>query len=480
MAVRILIDYKLRVLIEDLPLGALEMMVEALSIPNLEKEKARRMDEWGWQNLPDTIELFEIDEESGVFVMPRGFLRDFAIGLREGFGETVELEENRHWQPLLRVGRRVTPRRWQEPQIRAILEHEQGIIRAPAGSGKTVTVLATIQRLGCKSLIIINTKDVLWQWMERVKTFLGEHYPVGQIGDGRFDVSPYITIATAQTLHSRFDRLEEAGFFDEFSFVCLDECHHATAATYNKLIDRFSARYRIGVSATPDKTGDFLLATNVLGPVIHTTTPDEVDALTKPVVIRVPTTFDFNFRPHKNRWQRSNYPQMINALIKDRERNKLIVSNIMDNIGHHQLLVSKRLEHLQEIQYLLEEAGFPDPITTIIGSDDNKHRQAAVELASREPCLILSTLADEAMDIPRLDRLHLPFPQRNPGLVTQQVGRVERIHPDKKDAIIYDYTDQFVGPLAKQWKIRRFEVYMPRGYTIKVAEQKRRNTMRLW
>jgi superfamily II DNA or RNA helicase len=58
------------------------------------------------------------------------------------------------------------------------------------------------------------------------------------------------------------------------------------------------------------------------------------------------------------------------------------------------------------------------------------------------------------------------FPQKNPGLVTQQVGRVERKHPDKLDAIIFDYADGNVGPLDKQWRTRRFEVYEPRAYKI--------------
>jgi hypothetical protein len=50
------------------------------------------------------------------------------------------------------------------------------------------------------------------------------------------------------------------------------------------------------------------------------------------------------------------------------------------------------------------------------------------------------------------------------------VGRVERKHPDKTDAIIFDYVDGNVGPLDKQWRTRRFEVYMPRGYKIETRK----------
>lgn len=753
MKVKTSIDSKLRVRLKDLPEGAFGALTEALSIPNLEKLKAQKLDQWGWQRMPDWISLWDTDGDD--LVMPRGFLADYAVGMM-AFGCEVELVECRTWEPIFKAGTPVKPRPYQKPQMDAILAHEQGIIKAPAGSGKTVSILATVQKLGCKSLVIVNTKDILWQWQKRVEDFLGPHYPFGQIGDGKFEISPYITIATAQTLHSRFDELEANGFFDEFSFVCLDECfpagtlistpegsrpieslrvgdvvygvnhetghvepteirhtferdserlvevggvkmtpnhpvftqrgyvraddvvlgdtitfldasypatspdlravwagfpsleadralllqalrdekarqqtgqsvqdgrwndqgeitfdqtrsgllvpvgrqwswadraaedplgrarrsmgagvhlqdgepdswaesgrrsasalqdrlgervkedrrgvgrrgpsvegaaragqakdgmagsawldshsrpeqgraalhvagrgphrvfnvetglgnyfasgllvhncHHATAETYNKIFDRFSARYRVGVSATPDKTGDFALAINVLGPIIHETKPSDVPDLTKPKVIRVPTKFGFSFRGHVNRWQRSNYGQMIDAIIRDEDRNALIVRCVMENQGHHQLLVSKRLEHLEILGDLLLDAGFRDPITSITGRDDNETREHAVHLASTEPSLILSTLADEALDIPRLDRLHLPYPQRNAGLVTQQVGRVERVHPDKKDAIIYDYADGMVGPLEKQWRIRRFEVYQPRGYKIEVRK----------
>jgi superfamily II DNA or RNA helicase len=79
---------------------------------------------------------------------------------------------------------------------------------------------------------------------------------------------------------------------------------------------------------------------------------------------------------------------------------------------------------------------------------------------------MLSTLADEALDIPRLDRGYLTFPQSNTGLITQQVGRFEREHPDKKDARIYDFVDRYVAEMKAQYEKRKYKVYLPRGYKI--------------
>ena len=248
--------------------------------------------------------------------------------------------------------------------------------------------------------------------------------------------------------------------------MCLDEMHHATADTYSKVIHHFSSRYRIGVSATPDKTGDFMLASDVLGPIFHETTPEQVSSLLKPRVERVSTDFYFPFVGTRSRYQRSNYPQMIQALVNDYGRNGLIVNKIMDNRGHHQLVLSKRLGHIDLLADMLTDAGWNEQLLILTAEASSADRQKITDMISKEPGVVFSTLADEALDIPRLDRGHLAFPQKNPGLITQQVGRFERKHPDKNDAVIYDYADMKITPLKKQWTTRRREVYMRRNYEI--------------
>lgn len=463
--IRVVIDHKLRVPIKDIPEDIRPLLLEALSIPNLAKQEAEKMDVWGWRKMPDKIDMWDISEFA--LVMPRGFLKTFQEGCLM-YGHELEILDMRICDTkIFQATPTYGPRPHQIPAVKAILANEHGIYQAPAGSGKTVTILRAIAEAGAKALVIVNTKDILWQWQERSLQHIGVE--AGQIGDGIFDIKE-VTIATAQTIHSRFKELESQGFFEEFSFVCLDECHHSTADTYSKILDRFSSKWRVGVSATPDKTGDFTLAQLILGPVFHKTEHEDVEGLIRPKVYKVPTKFGFGFKGHVNRFQRSNYGKMIEALVRNHERNDIIIKCIKENKGHHQLVISKRLEHLDLIADMLEDAEFSDPVIRLTGAESNEDRLKAKEIAESQPCVMLSTLAEEALDIPRLDRIHLPFPQKNPGLVTQQIGRVERDHPDKKDAIVYDYYDGKIGPLDSQWRTRRFEVYEPRGFEIKTKK----------
>jgi superfamily II DNA or RNA helicase len=466
-----ILDHRLTADISTLPEGALMNLCDALTIPNMARIEAKKQHQWGWESMPENLQLWAINGDE--LSMPRGFASTFAEGIRMYGYKISWLDRRRFEKTLDYVFSGAEPRPWQKEPIHRIVARHQGIYKAPAGSGKTAVILFALQQLQCKSLIIVNTKDIVWQWQERIEQFMGPDYPVGQIGDNIFDVSEGITVATAQTLNSRFLDLEQKKFFEEFSFVCLDEMHHVTASTFNRIMDRFSARYRIGVSATPDKTGEFKLATNVLGPIICETKPQEVSSLERPRVIRVPTKFGYGFRPTKSRWQRSNYPQMIQALVTDPERNAMIANTIKYEEGNHCLVLSKRLEHLEILEALTYEREYDGHILRLTGQDDNDHRKLVKEIISEEPGVLFSTLAEEAFDVPRLDRLFLTFPQRSLGLITQQVGRVERKHPNKKDAIIYDFVDGNVGVLESQWRERRRHVYLERGYEVSVGDRAR-------
>ena len=56
-----ILDHRLRVRLSDLPDGVAEYIMEALSIPNLAKQKALDQFVWGAESMPDQIKLYEID-----------------------------------------------------------------------------------------------------------------------------------------------------------------------------------------------------------------------------------------------------------------------------------------------------------------------------------------------------------------------------------------------------------------------------------
>lgn len=490
MNVVITVDTHLRFSAQDLPAHMVESIKAALTWKNVEKANAKKEDFWGWQNLPDTIQAWELTP-NGTFILPRGF----AVSLKKGF-DRLKIEivwiDNRGKRALpSRLSPRVALRDYQEDAVETIVKVQQGIWQAPTGAGKTVGVLEAMRRLNRVSLVIVNKLEIAQQWQKRSIDFLG--VPMGLVGDGVMDVQDF-TVCMQQTLWARYDELEESGFFSLFGFVCLDECHHLPAQTFTKTLQSFDAEYRIGVSATPDKDPALLgLMKATLGNIFHKTDKQRLRAggfLVTPEVCLVPTGFNADFWPthphdpaagalcdwspmctrsNRQRTHRNNYTEVVGELQRDISRNELIARDIMVqyNSGHACLVFSDRLEHLKELRRRCCTTWVgvnEDDMIMFTGEQTMEERGAIQERCDRGSVVLFSTVADEALDIPRLDRGFFVWPTRNAGIVEQRLGRFERCHPSKEDAIIFDYVDD-VKVMRGQAK-DRLKVYTKQGLQV--------------
>lgn len=461
-----------------LPAGVVRRVVEELTVANPDYDAMRREHVWGWQDVPKTIELWEADGTGGL-ILPRGFGRRLVSYIPD-----IDWEDARRYKAIdTSSWPSVSPKGpHQKKAMETIFSAEQGIVQMPPGSGKTVAVLDGIRRAGQRALVIVDKTHIAAQWRERCRQFLG--FEPGMVGEGVHDESDKITIAMQQTLWSRADSLPQS-FWEGFGFVCLDECHHAAARTYYDILQRFPAAWRIGVSATPRKSASLApFVDAVLGETVLAAPSDDVVV---PTVIRHFTDFEYLFWPthqlkpsgkcgfayctRTGKLHRNNYSEMVKALQGDRDRNLLIARQIARDVadGRATLVVSDRLGHLKELRYRYEH-DFWDPaigapsymLTGEQGTDERMDVYARVD----GPCVVFSTVADEALDIPRLDSIHLVWPGRNTENVKQRVGRVLRTHPAKsREPLVNDYVDYRVPLLRSQARDREF-MYVDEGYRI--------------
>lgn len=469
MPVLATVDSFLRVDTRTLPAGAEEFIKGALTIPNPEFEDAKREHVRGWRSMPETLKLYGYQGTD--IILPRGFAVKFKNGMRR-MGQEVVYDDRRVVTPApsLEGLAPIMLRRHQRPAVDRIIQVQQGIYMAPPGSGKTVTVLETFRWLKTRSLVIVDKTNIARQWQERAKAFL--NYDIGIIGDGEWDEKD-ITVALVQTLSSRRNELD-VSWWASWGAVCLDECHHAPATTFRMAMESFPAKWRFGVSATPDReNGTYPLALAALGEVFHTTGKDELvdeGILVRPKVHVIKTDFRFDFvrtQVEGGRVRRNNYAQMMTALVDDDERNMLIAGAVLQGRGHANLVISKRLGHLDAIREIVVKGGWPEHRALMLtGREDSVERMRVSALAAEADVVIFSTIADEALDIPRLDRLYLAWPTRNASIIRQQVGRVERAHHSKEGAVVFDFLDWHVRVLRGQFGNRRRSVYAPENLPI--------------
>jgi len=427
------------------------------SIENESKNRAEREYVWGSGQLPDRISLAQLGRKN--LILPRGMLPQLIDLLTENVERSqVRIHDKREFHNGLVLNPVKTLRDDQETAVSNWVSSYQGRIIAPPGKGKTVTALAAISRLRCPTLIIVEKTHIAQQWVDRAKEHLG--FDIGMIGDKQWNEQP-ISVATIQTLWSRQEELDEKNWWKYWSMVILDEQHHIPATTFMEIIQRFPARYRIGLSATKGKSKE---KDRISELVFGTTIYEDTEVNVKPEIHTIPTRFNFAYRPTKKigkRVKRNNYQELVAALVRDDQRNELIANKIVSNYMHCNLILSRRLEHLYALYNLCNEKTFDaNKLYMLTGKEDTDERMEIYEKADAGRCAIFSTVADEAVDIPRIDRIYLAYPAKNPETIWQQIGRGTREHSDKQSGtIVYDFIDQNVGVLANQFKARLRKLY---------------------
>ncbi|WP_297550838.1 DEAD/DEAH box helicase, partial [Thermococcus sp.] len=156
-------------------------------------------------------------------------------------------------------------RRYQRRAVKKALKEKMGVLALPVGSGKTVVGLRIIHELDLSALIVVHTKELLYQWAEKVEELLG--VKAGIVGDNKWN-EENVTVAMIQTLLSRgVDKLK-----NDYAVVMFDECHRTSAAEkFYQLGISLPQVYRFGLSATPWRRvrGEEIKIEAVVGPVIY-------------------------------------------------------------------------------------------------------------------------------------------------------------------------------------------------------------------
>lgn len=452
--------------VRGLPDKWVASLAALVSIKNEKKATAINEHIWGAENLPDRLTYLE--EEDGYITLPLGF-EDELIRRITNSGKPFRVIRATNFVGAdLNINyddKRIQLRDRQPEAQDAMLKNKHGLVMASPGFGKTTMALDTIIQLSQRTLILIDKTELAKQWITRAEEQFGME--LGLIGDNEWNEQD-VTVATLQTLRSREAELDESGFWDQWGVVIYDESHHAGSSdSYFNIVSKFKADRRYGLSATKGKSEEKAkVAELVFGPVLF---EDKSNQLI-PTVHRIKTNFFYEYKPTEKvngRRVQNNYQSMIKELIADEERNLLIANKIANEPNCAHLVISRRLQHLEDIRIAVEGSGFdPERLFMLTGKETSDRRLEVGRMAQNGSAVIFSTVADEGLDIPRLDRIHLVFPSKNHETTRQQVGRGLRNHPDKDETIIYDYVDLDVPVMRNQWRNRLNKYYRPNNFPI--------------
>ena len=346
-------------------------------------------------------------------------------------------------------------RDYQNNAVEDMLRRHRGILVAPCGAGKTVMALSLIHHRQQKTLVLVHTLDLLKQWSNQIQNFLGQ--TCGIIGGGKKDYIQDITVATVQTLIR--DRTLLLKLQKKVGCLIVDECHHVPATTFTKLVGKLRPNYLYGFSATPNREDGLSPVMHLfLGPILHQIKPENLqadDQLIRPNLKIIKTDFEFEY----NHEESDSYQRLIEALINDSKRNLLIKNALMKHQKSYNLILSQRVSHCYQLHAMLNFAGVSSRVIT--GQTPKEEREIILEeiREGKNHYLFATQLADEGLDIRRLDKVWLVTPSRNTSRIEQRVGRIMRLFEGKESACVYDFVDRQIKLLEKQFKTRYYKVY---------------------
>jgi superfamily II DNA or RNA helicase len=357
----------------------------------------------------------------------------------------------------------------QSTAVEAMLGHEEGVLVAPPGAGKTVMGCAAIARRGVSTLILVHRKQLLDQWSDRLQTFLGiSKSDIHILGKARYPDAP-VALGMFPTLaRSEFPE----ALLAKYGHVIIDECHHVPATSFEAAMKRCTARYILGLTATPNrKDGLQKILFLQCGPIRHRIDLDHSEEQSRTVFVR-----EFSLRLPAGK-DRLPIHQIWEHLIQSGERNRAIASDVSSALEEQRFcaLLSDRKEHLNALESLLREKLPEERIYRIDGSTNQKLRTTILgnlrsKASEGQPFVLLATasLLGEGFDMPELDTLFLAMPISFKGRLIQYAGRLHRFSEKKKSVRIYDYVEPD-HPLTAQMYRKRTIAYREMGYSIQIA-----------
>lgn len=436
----------------------------AFQNPEFYRAQAMRIPTWGVPRIICCAESY-----NDYLALPRGCLEDVRALLVDLKIEAKILDE-RVSGVAVDVAFHGALRPEQELAARKLVCHNTGVLAAATAFGKTVVAAWMLAERGVNTLVLVHRRQLLEQWVERLSGLLDiSPKSIGRAGGGRKKLTGKIDVAIIQSL-VRKGVVQDC--IADYGHVIVDECHHLSAQSFERVVRRAKARYVLGLSATVNrKDGHHPIIFFQCGPVRHRVDAKS-QAIAQPIehsVLVRPTAF----RPisEASEHQRIQFQDLCRELIYDRDRNQMICDDIVQSIrrGRSPLVLTERKDHLGELAAKLgKRIRHVFVLKGGIGINETRAiNQRLMEVKPDEERVLLSTgrYIGEGFDDPRLDTLFLTLPVSWRGTIAQYVGRLHRLREGKTEVRVYDYADLNVPMLSRMFD-RRCAGYESVGYTV--------------
>ncbi len=340
---------------------------------------------------------------------------------------------------------------YQKEVVKNSVECQRGILKVATGGGKTLIALKIAHELGVKTLICVNTKEVLYDIYDTAKLCFPDE-EIGIWGDGKKKLGKFITVATMSSVATKFKKKDSMFEDEDYKAILVDEVHHVGSTTWYLAVTKINAFYKYGLTGTAfrgDGSSIYLAAATgkKLADISARWLIDRGYLVEPTIYFLHPRLDDFdNPMPYIDVYK--------GGIVRNENRNNMIAGLVKKHLEKSKLVIFERLEH-GDILY--EKIKKIDPNCVIItGKTKDRLKLKKDFVDGKIKTAIVSRIYNEGADLPRLEVLINGAGGRSGIQVLQRIGRAVRTSEEtgKTKAIIYDFYDGFNYKL-EQHSIKR-------------------------
>lgn len=302
------------------------------------------------------------------------------------------------------------------------------VLVSPTGSGKTHMATALVERLRVPTLWLAHRKELIDQAAKRLEAH-GLMCGIIMAGYPPLPLAP-VQVASVQTLVRR-DAPPAA-------LVVIDECHHATADSYQTILEAYPAAHIVGLTATPFRLDGHGLG-DLFGALVVAAYPDE---LCQTGVLHRPKVWASKSPDLRGvKVIAGDYALgALGARTNTAELNADVVTTWQKHAaGRRTVAFAVDVQHSQAITAAFRAAGVA--AEHLDGGTPRHFRDAILARLARGETRIVSNcmVLTEGWDLPALECAIIARPTASLNLHLQMIGRVMRAAEDKDGAIVLDH-----------------------------------------
>lgn len=326
----------------------------------------------------------------------------------------------------------------------------KGMLVSATGTGKTYLAAFDVKNFSPKRcLFIVHREQILFDAMQSFQRVLGNsRSDYGFLTGNHKNYSAKYLFTTIQTLSS--DKYLEKFHPEDFDYIVIDEVHKSGAPSYRKVMEYFSPKFMLGMTATPERTDDInvfkLFDYNIAYEIRLKEALEE--SLVCPFHYFGVTAFE------KDGEMSDDFSSL--KYLASEERVDYLVDK-MNYYGHfgnkvRGLIFTSRVDEAELISKMLNNRGFKTAYLS--GKDSHAVREETIaQLESGLLDYIITVdIFNEGIDIPSINQVVMLRETQSSIIFVQQLGRGLRLHENKEFVTVIDfignYKNNYMIPMA--------------------------------